>query len=71
MVTLTEPMYLFTEDVNSPIICVRYVGTFLDRTINIFFNLFAGPSDTATGTVYKCNHNYYACIVGFKASVAM
>ena len=55
----------------SPIICVRYVGTFLDRTINIFFNLFAGPSDTAIGTIYKCNDNYYACIVGFKASVAM
>lgn len=69
MVTLTEPMYLFNEDVNSPIICVRYVGTFLDRTIDIFFNVFAGPSDTATGT--KCNDNYYACNVGFKASVAI
>lgn len=48
-------MYLFTEDVDSPTICVQYVGTFLDTVIDVFFNLFAGPSDTATGTVYKRN----------------
>ena len=48
-VTLDNTMYVFHEDADDAAICVRIIGTVLDRTVDFTFTLV--ESGTATGMV--------------------